>query len=35
MEDNNHLTEEEKPKAKNDFLKMKIMLEHGADFYTR
>jgi hypothetical protein len=30
--DDNNLSEEEKLKAENDFLKMKIMLEHGGDF---
>lgn len=34
MDNNKNLPEEEKLKAENDFLKMKIMLEHGADFYT-
>ena len=34
MENNDHLSEEEKLKAENDFLKMKIMLEHGAEFHT-
>lgn len=33
MDNNENLNEEEKLKAENDFLKMKIMLEHGADFY--
>jgi uncharacterized protein YneR len=32
MEDFNHLNEEEKLKAENDFLKMKIMLENGGVF---
>ena len=34
MDNSKNLPEEEKLKAENDFLKMKIMLEHGADFYT-
>ena len=34
MDNSKNLSEEEKLKAENDFLKMKIMLEHGADFYT-
>lgn len=29
-----HLSKEEKVKAENDFLKMKIMIEHGGDFYS-
>ncbi|HEY6975156.1 MAG TPA: hypothetical protein VH396_02635 [Chitinophagaceae bacterium] len=33
MEEFKHLDEEDKLKAENDFLKMKIMLEHGADFH--
>ena len=33
MENNDSLNELEKLKAENDFLKMKMMLEHGADFY--
>ena len=33
MENNDNLNELEKLKAENDFLKMKMMLEHGADFY--
>jgi len=33
MENNDNLNELEKLKAENDFLKMKIMLENGADFY--
>jgi hypothetical protein len=32
MEDYSHLNEEEKLKAENDFLKMKLMLEQGAHF---
>jgi len=32
MENNYNLNEEEKLKAENDFLKMKIMLENGVDF---
>lgn len=32
MEDFEHLNEEERLKAENDFLKMKMMLEHGAQF---
>jgi hypothetical protein len=34
MENNDRLNQQENLKAENDFLKMKIMLEHGADFYT-
>ena len=34
MDGNEYLNEEEKLKAENDFLKMKLMLEHGADFYA-
>lgn len=34
MENNEHLSEEEKLKVENDFLKMKIMLEHGTGFYV-
>ncbi len=33
MDNDKPLSDEEKLKAENDFLKMKIMLEHGADFY--
>ena len=32
MEDFSHLNEEEKLKAENDFLKMKLMLEQGGHF---
>ena len=32
--ENNNLNKQEQLKAENDFLKMKIMLEHGANFYT-
>lgn len=32
MEGNSHLNKDEKLKAENDFLKMKMMLEHGAKF---
>ncbi|MEJ0104653.1 MAG: hypothetical protein WDO19_19745 [Bacteroidota bacterium] len=31
-EDFSHLNEEDRLKAENDFLKMKLMLEHGAQF---
>ncbi len=33
-EDFNQLNEEENLRAENDFLKMKIMLEHGAEFHS-
>ncbi len=33
-EEPEHLNEDEKLKAENDFMKMKIMLEHGAQFHS-
>ncbi|MEO8711522.1 MAG: hypothetical protein ABI405_05330 [Parafilimonas sp.] len=34
MDESEELNEEEKLKAENDFLKMKIMLEHGSEFHS-
>ena len=33
-EEYNHLNQEERVKAENDFLKMKIMIEHGGEFFS-